>query len=226
MQYLGYLDVGRAEIDRGGAWFYVTLFLEGVPPPEAIGQAAYGLEADINLDGRGDVLIWALAPGSTEWTTDGVQVWQDANHDVGGPNPLASDPGRGGTGFETLLVSSAVGLDPDMAWVRMAPGNATQVQIAFKGTALSGDTSFLWGVWTDGGVKQPGWFDYNDHFSSDQAGSPLVELKGQYPLKELFALDNTCRFAYGFTPLGGEPGMCEIPGTPVPTHTPIPPGPF
>ena len=219
MQYLGHLDVGRAEIDRSGAWFYVTLFLQGVPPAEAIGQAAYGVEVDTDLDGRGDALVWALAPGTGEWTTDGVQVWQDVNKDVGGPTPLASEPGRGGTGYETLLFNGGVGTDPDMAWVRMAPGNAAAVQIAFKSTALNGDPSFLWGVWTDGGVRQPGWFDYNDHFSSDQAGSPLVELKAQYPLKELFALDNTCRLAYGFVPYGGEPGMCEIPGTPVPTPT-------
>ena len=220
MQYLGHLDVGRAEIDRSGAWFYVTLFLQGVPPAEAIGQAAYGVEVDTDLDGRGDALVWALAPGAGEWTTDGVQVWQDLNKDVGGPTPLASEPGRGGTGYETLLFNGGVGTDPDMAWVRMAPGNSTAVQIAFKPTALGGDSSFLWGVWTDGGVKQPGWFDYNDHLSSDQAGSSLVELTALYPLKELFALDNTCRIPYGFTPMGGEPGMCELPGTPMPSVTP------
>ena len=225
MQYLGYLDIGRAEIDSGGGWFYLTLYLQGVLPPEAFGQAGYGVEIDSDLDGRGDVLIWAHVPVAGDWTTDGVQVWQDTNNDVGGPTALASDPGRGGTGYETNLFASGVGIDPDMAWVRMAPGNAAAVQIAFRPTALGGDSTFLWGAWTDGGVQQPGWFDYNDHFSADQAGSPLVELKALYPLKELFALDNTCRLAYGFVPYGGEPGMCEIPGTAVPTFTSPPPGP-
>ncbi len=225
MQYLGYLDIGRAEIDSGGGWFYVTLYLEGVPPPEVLPQAGYGVEIDTDLDGRGDVLIWAHPPAAGDWTTDGVQVWQDTNNDVGGPTALASDPGRGGTGYETILFASGVGPDPDMAWVRMAPGNAAAVQIAFRPSALSGDSTFLWNPWTDGGVQQPGWFDYNDHFTAAQAGSPLVELKALYPLKELFALDNTCRLAYGFTPYGGEPGMCEIPGTAVPTFTSPPPGP-
>jgi hypothetical protein len=34
-----------------------------------------------------------------------------------------------------------------------------------------------------------------------------------YPLKALYALDNTCRDPYGFTPTGTEPGLCEYFGS-------------
>jgi hypothetical protein len=33
-------------------------------------------------------------------------------------------------------------------------------------------------------------------------------------------MDNTCRWGYGFTPDGTEPGACFIPPTPTPTYTP------
>jgi hypothetical protein len=34
-------------------------------------------------------------------------------------------------------------------------------------------------------------------------------MKDLYPIKAIFALDNTCREAFGFTPGGTEPGVCQ-----------------
>ncbi len=34
------------------------------------------------------------------------------------------------------------------------------------------------------------------------------------------AMDNTCRWGYGFVPTGTEPGVCYIPPTPTPTPLP------
>jgi hypothetical protein len=70
----------------------------------------------------------------------------------------------------------------------------------------------------DGYVGEPAFFDYNDYFTSAEAGSP-VSGSSTYPLKELALVDNTCRWSVGFEPTGNEPGVCFTP----PTPTPIPP---
>jgi hypothetical protein len=48
----------------------------------------------------------------------------------------------------------------------------------------------------------------------------LIENPHYYPIKALAEVDNTCRWAVGFTPTGSEPGICPVPATP----TPIVPG--
>jgi hypothetical protein len=74
-------------------------------------------------------------------------------------------------------------------------------------------------VWSDEGPKTPAWFDYNDHFTLAEAGSP-DKGSSHYPLKALYSVDNTCRYAYGFTPTTNLPGMCKLPPTPTPTPEP------
>jgi hypothetical protein len=77
----------------------------------------------------------------------------------------------------------------------------------------------MWGGWAWEGTPDPAMFDYHDHFSSAQAGSPLSN-SSDYPLKEVAAMDNTCRWGYGFEPNGTELGVCYIPPTPTPTPAP------
>jgi hypothetical protein len=79
----------------------------------------------------------------------------------------------------------------------------------------------MWGAWAERMVKNPGWLDYNDHFTFDEAGSPLPGLTKYYPMKALAELDNTCRWTVGFQGTGLEPGICYIP--PTITNTPVPP---
>jgi hypothetical protein len=105
-----------------------------------------------------------------------------------------------------------VGSDPDLAWSRQIEGGA-KVQLAFKYSAIGSAPQFLWNGLADGGVRNPAWFDYNDHFTQAEAGSPLPVQTNFYPLKQLFALDNTCFDAYGFTPTGTEPGLCMYYGS-------------
>jgi hypothetical protein len=217
MDYQPYLDLTRGEISAGGGWIYVTLFLEGTPPADQ--PANYGVEIDLDLDGRGDWLILGAAPQSTTWTTDGVRAYKDANHDVGGPYPVKSDaPAPTGDGDETTVFDSGVGADPDAAWIQLSPTDSKKVNLAFKHSLIGGDSEFLWGIWADAN-PQPGWFDYNDHFTLEQAGSPLSE-SSYYPLRDLFAVDSSCRWGYDFNPTGNEPGVCRIPATPTPSKTP------
>ncbi len=213
--YFPYLDIKNAGLNRDTTWFYVTITM--------VGQAAqggmpgdYGLELDVNRDGRGDFLIMAQAPKSG-WSTDGVRVWEDTNHDVGAIHPIQSDAPQNGDGYETVLFDQGHGSDPDLAWARIDPKDPKSVQIAFKRSLFNSANPFLWGAWAmDPSMLHPEWFDYNDHFTQAQAGSPLVELKQYYPLKALYEVDNTCRWAVGFIPTGNEPGICPVPATPTP----------
>jgi hypothetical protein len=126
-----------------------------------------------------------------------------------------------------MVFDAGTGTDPDTAWARISPADPKIVQIAFKSTLINDANKFTWGAWTmNDSMLNPGWFDYNDHFTNAEAGSPLVELTQYYPIKALAEVDNTCRWSVGFIPTGDEPGICPVPATPTPepTKTPVKPG--
>ncbi len=212
MVYLPDVDLTRVEMRIQSPWVYITFEFAG-PRSEGIGQTMYGAEFDTNKDGRGEYLVWGASPPSAAWTTDGVEVLQDTNADVGGPTPQVTNaPWNLGDGYDKKLVSSGQGADPDLAWIRQIEGGA-KVQLAFKYSAIGNAPQFLWNGLADDGVRNPKWFDYNDHFTQAEAGSPYPVQTSLYPLKGLYALDNTCRDPYGFTPTGTEPGLCAYFGT-------------
>lgn len=217
MDYRAYLDITRAELSSSGAWFYVTIYLEQSAPAEVTPR--YGVELDLDKDGRGDWLIWGTAPPSTDWTTDGVQALRDSDNNVGDATPIQSEaPPQSGNGYDELVFDGGLGLDPDAAWIRWSPSSPTHLELAFKQTLIGPPAEFMWGAWSDEGPQNAAWFDYNDHFSLSEAGSP-VSTSSYYPLKQLAQVDSTCRWAYGFTPVGDEPGICFVPPTPTPEPT-------
>lgn len=219
MDYQPWLDLTRADLSGDPPWLYLTLQLEGTPPDDD--SSYYGLEIDLDMDGRGDWLAWGPVPSDTEWSVQGVQIWHDANHDVGGAQPLQAEaPGTGGDGYEQSAFDSGQGDDPDAAWVRRDPNDDQRVQLAIKHSMIGSDGEFLWNAWADGGLQDPSRFDYNDHMTIEQAGSP-VQAVSYYPLKDLAQVDNTCRWAFGFEPTQPLPGLCPLPTTP----TPVPPTP-
>jgi hypothetical protein len=212
MAFLPDVDLTRVEMRIQSPWVYIT-FTYADPRAEGIGQTMYGAEFDTNKDGRGEYLVWGASPPSTTWTTNGVEVWQDTNHDVGGPTPQVTNaPWNLGDGYDKNLVSSGQGDDPDLAWIRQIEGGA-KVQLAFKYSAIGSAPQFLWNGLADAGVRNPKWMDYNDHFTQAEAGSPYPVQTTLYPLNELYALDNTCRDPFGFTPTGTEAGLCEYYGS-------------
>jgi len=97
----------------GWIYFEVELFEN----PTDQNQGTLAVEVDADRDGRGDYLVAIPKPAAVPvgWTTDGVQVWQDANKNIGGKNAAVSDIGSAGDGYETLLFDSAKGSDPDLA---------------------------------------------------------------------------------------------------------------
>ncbi|MEN8243034.1 MAG: hypothetical protein ABFS17_14040, partial [Chloroflexota bacterium] len=212
MEYHGHLDIKRGELSVTSGFIYVTIFVEDTPPSAV--NAHYGIEFDADQDGRGDWLVYGLVPAGTDWTVEGVRVYHDSNNDVGGPTPLEDDgPLTTLDGYDEILFNQGYETtDPDMAWIRRDPNNPNRVQLAVKYSVIGSADTFLWGVWADAGPVEPAWFDYNDHYSSAQAGSPLSN-SPDFPLNELALVDNTCRWSYGFTPDGSEPGICTVPAT-------------
>lgn len=216
MDYKNYLDITRGELSLNGPFVYITINLEGGAPAEA--EPAYGVEIDTDIDGHGDWLIMGLLPPDSQWTTNDMRACRDANGDVGGPTPMRSDaPNSARDGYEDCVFENGYGIGPDEAWIRRDPGHSDRVQIAFLFTLIGSDGAFLWGVWADEGIKEPGWFDYHDHFTFTEAGSPASN-SSEYPINAVAQMDNTCRWSYGYTLTGSEPGACYVP----PTATPEP----
>lgn len=218
MDYKDYLDITRAELSLNPPFVYVTIYLEGGAPTD--NTAAYGVEVDTDIDGHGDWLILGVVPADSTWTTTGVRACRDANGDVGGPTPMRTDlPHASRDGYEDCVFDSGYGVGPDEAWIRRDPSHADRVQIAFLFSLIGSDGQFMWGAWADEDIQEPEWFDYHDHFTLVEAGSPASE-SSNYPLKAMALMDNTCRWGYGFNPTGTEIGVCYVP----PTPTPILPG--
>jgi hypothetical protein len=207
MEYLSDVDLTRVELRIAPPWVVITFRIAGARA-EGIGRTMYGAEFDTDLDGRGDYLVWGPSPAGAEWTVEGVEIWNDSDGDVGGPSPqMTNAPWAGGNGYDRNVFSGGRGADPDLAWIRALEDGAG-IQLAFKGIAIKNAVHFLWNGLADFGVRRPDWFDYNDHFTQAEAGSPLPIQPDFYPLKSLWGIDNTCRGAYGYTPAGTETGLC------------------
>ena len=205
MEYRGTIDIIRADLKAGDTWVIVSIFL-AVDLPET-GGMKYGIEIDMDEDGRGDYLIQTWLPRSNEWSVSGVQLYTDTDGDVGGEYGMYMDnPNQSLTGYETIVFDSGNGDDSDLVWSRRNPDESNSLQIAFK-YDLIGPTGYMWSVWADEGLNSPSFFDYHDRFSAEAAGSPYPG-SPLYPIKALYLIDTTCRSYYGFTPTGKEPGIC------------------
>ena len=202
MDYQPYLNILTVSIAEDEFFYYFIIILEAVEPVSGKMSGSYGIEFDRTLTGRGDMLVWVTGPG-TEWSADNLIVYSDPESTVGGIKPILSETNYSGEGY-----SNMVELEGDQtAWARLDPENPAAIQIAVSKVLLGDPDEFLWGAWADEGVNNPALFDYNDHFSSSAAGSP-INTSEDYPLKALFSLDNTCRLPYGFEQSGSLPGMC------------------
>ena len=213
MDYLPDVDIINGYISSDEKFFYFTIELAGTNKESGGMLASYGVELDTNKDGRGNYSIWALNPASTTWTTNNVTVRKDNNQSIGGKDAYIADTLLFlGDGYETLIPNNG----SEAAWVRLNPNLASLVQIAVHRNIIGNPTEFLWGVWADNGPKNPNLFDYDDHFTYQDAGSPISGNQ-YYPLKKVPAIDNTCRRTYGFSVSYRIPNMCWSGGAPLPT---------
>ncbi len=198
MTYVSDLDIVRFSVSQDEVWFYVSIKLIGNDPNNSLG-INYGVEIDTNHDGFGDFIIWAQPPYTPAWDTANVKIYADKDHNTAGLSPDKSDAPFDADGYETQIFNGGAGdADPDMAWIRSNAGAEATLQFAFK-KSWSG-TVFMLGVISDAGLKDVTKLDYVDRFKEEEAGSPVKDKK-YYPLKALFAVDNTCQEAFGFKPL-------------------------
>ncbi|MCI0554833.1 MAG: hypothetical protein L0287_28120, partial [Anaerolineae bacterium] len=162
-----------------------------------------------DLDGKGDWLVMASNTDSSDWTVKGVQVFQDANNNVGSLTPMFTDTGASTDGFETMIFDQGAGNDPDIAWIRVSPQDLSTIEMAVKRSAIGNPLKYLIDMWVGHASLDPALFDYSDHFTHEQAGAADPGFPLFYPIKAVAELDNSCRMAVGFQPTGSEPGLCQ-----------------
>jgi hypothetical protein len=206
--YFPYLDILDTTSYQDDTWIYGTILLKGRENDKLPGK--YGFQLDMDLDGKGDWMVFVSNPSSTEWTTDGVQVFQDANHDVGAVTAMFTDKNAVSDGFETKVFDSGEGNDHDAAWARISPDNPHMVEIALKRSLVgSDDKTYMMNMWAGNALMNPALFDLSDHFTHEQAGAADPGFEIYYPIKAVSEIDNSCRMPIGFAPTGKEPGLCR-----------------
>jgi len=169
MDYLPETDLIEISLSEGGGFYYFTIEVFSGSEEGGFPSASYGIEFDTDLDGRGDILLWAKGVDSSDWTVENMSVLSDSNDDVGGSAPVVPD-GNGGDGYDQVLFSNDKMDDPDAAWQRKEASD--MIYLAVK-TTLVGKPPFMWKVWADSGTADPAQFDYNDTYSESAAGSPI-----------------------------------------------------
>jgi hypothetical protein len=223
-RYFADLDILSASLGKSQHWYYVRLEIFDVSPASGSLEGIYGLEIDLDLDGRGDVLITTQLQDLEDlsaWSNVHVQAWKDPDNDVGSELPMRPDPAVDTSGYDDPS------LDPqalsDEVWVRAELGRPSFVEIAFKPEVLEGDDAFKWWAWVDKGVANPAGYDYHDFFSREQAGD-VYTFQPFFPSRAVFSVDNTCAAVWGMDPPPDDPSLCIhdplISRTPLWTETP------
>lgn len=208
--YYPNLDIIDTYVYQDNLWLYGTIQVVDRSAANA-SPYRFAMQLDTEADGKGDFLVIASNPPSTEWTTNGVQVFYDSNSDVGDLTAMFTDEdATDDDGFETMIFDQGKGDDPDVAWVRVSPQNPNIVEIAIKRSVLNNTFIYMVDMWAGHGTLDPALFDYSDHFTHEQAGAADPELPIFYPIKSVFEIDNSCRMAVGFQPTGSEPGLCQV----------------
>jgi hypothetical protein len=210
MGYLPFMDISKTMINREDKnWVYVQIFTVNPITEGAASKPLFGIELDTNLDNRGEFILTATAPRSTEWSTEGVIVLASSDKMVGGLKPVLPDTKLAeGKGYDKEVFNAGKGDDTTLAWARISPTDPKVFEIAFKSSFIGGAKgNFIWAPWALVGLQDMTKFEFNDHFSKTDAGSPLKTDGQLYPVKGLWGVDNTARIPSGFIPTGVMPGV-------------------
>jgi hypothetical protein len=199
--YIPALDILWAQAGNADPWIFLRIKVHDLTSMPAGYQA--GFELDSDLDSRGEFLILAQQPVSTQWATDGVQVWEDKNGDVGGTKPFVYDQNNG-DGYEDNIFDSGLGLDPDLAWARISPNESNTIEFAFKASMLPNPKVFGWWPWVSLSTLTPAQFEPLDRETDE----------------DLWNVDNTCSWIFGVTPKAHQ--LANLCAVVEPTATPVP----
>jgi hypothetical protein len=211
MNYLPLTDLVSVQLSREDPlWIYVLFEVDKPISTSPDDKTHFLIEIDTNLDNRGDVLIVTGKPASPDWSTESVLVLTAPDVNIGGVKVVKPDTKLfEGRGYYEEIFNNGKGEDADLAWSRLSKTNPNIAEIAFKNTITGGEKGkFIWLPWTSVGMLDWSMFEFNDHFTYEQAGCPLKEDAANYPLKALWGVDNTCRVPSGFSPTGFMPGLC------------------
>ena len=225
MNYLPLADLKLIQLNRvDPLWVYVLFKVNQPLTSSQDVKTNFMVEIDTDLDSRGDLLIITGMPKDTKWSTQSVMILTNPDLNVGGQKVVKPDPTLSeGRGYYEEMFNDGKGNDPDLAWSRLSKVDSSVVEIAFKNTLTGGEKGkFIWLPWSDVGMLDWSMFEFNDHFTLEQAGSPMKDDTINYPLKALWGVDNTCRVPSGFsTPTGSMPGICDN-YDPAPSKGPVP----
>ncbi len=219
MLYHPDIDIQKSEISSDPNFFYFSIYLEGANLESTSLPGVYGAEIDTDLDGHGDYLFLCSEPDQAGWAVEKASAYKDSNNDVGGYAPSSAEAASSGNGYDQVIFSLENLSDPDALWCRQRKGSDIIVDIAVKRSLANSPGRFLWGTWAFGSMPDPAKFEFNDHFTEAEAGSPYPA-SSKYPLKALNLTDSTCRETFQFDPTTDIPGMCLRP-QPTATTPPI-----
>jgi hypothetical protein len=208
--YYPNLDIIDTFVYQDDTWVYGTIQVVD-RSTATLSPYRFAMQLDTEADGKGEILVIASNPESTDWTVTGVQVFQDANSDVGDLTAMFTDEdATDGDGFESMIFDQGKGGDPDSAWVRVSPNNPNIVELAIKRSVMNNTFIYMVNMWAGHATLDPALFDFSDQYTHEQAGAADPDLPNFYPIKEVYELDNSCRMAVGFHPSGSEPGLCAV----------------
>jgi hypothetical protein len=209
-EYYPDLDIQNAYFGRDSDWYYLRIILFDPQPATEYLAGTYAIEMDLNVDGRGDLLVMVSEPGKEageKWSSHGVQIWADSNNDVGGEHPNIPEELDLADGYDTLLFDQGVGDDPNGAWARVFMTRSAYVELAFKNHYLKEDIAFKWWVWSGYEAYSPDLFELHDFYSLEKAGVPHTGMEF-FPVNEIFALDSSCPNMWGAKPNLAELDYC------------------
>ena len=117
MEYLPAIDIQYGYISSDDNFFIYTIVLASVDYTTNTLVGSYGVEMDIDADGRGEYSIWVKDPVSTTWTSENVRIFKDTNGDVGGKDKYTSDAPSSGDGYDQELPNT----NAEAAFARVVP---------------------------------------------------------------------------------------------------------
>ena len=214
MAYLPDLDIVNFSITSDEKFFYIKISMVSLDKLTESLTGYYGVEIDRNADGRAEILLTTRPPYTTEFSADNAMAYLDVNGDVGGNNINRPD-NFGSDGFETTAFDLSKGVypegDPDLVWVRQTTdSDLPAVELAFEKWIFNvGKEAFMWSVLTSDAAIDPATLYYHDHMTAEEAGAANTD-DPNYPLKNLAAMDNTCRVPLGFQAIGNETLGCYV----------------